>query len=74
RVTAAGPAGFEVETGGPTVVRQRYTRWWRSEGACLSRTPDGWTKVTPVQDGPVRVRAGFGPSDGPGCNEAIAGG
>ena len=30
RVTAALPNGFDVDTGGPTVVRQRYTRWWRS--------------------------------------------
>ena len=37
RVLAADPGGFEVETGGPTVVRQRYTRWWHSDDACLSR-------------------------------------
>ena len=24
------PNGFDVDTGGPTIVRQRYTRWWRS--------------------------------------------
>jgi len=74
RVLAAGPAGFEVESGGPTVVRQRYTRWWRSEGACVSRAPGGWTRVTPVGGSRVRVDAGFPMSDGPDCSEALAGG
>jgi hypothetical protein len=67
RVTAADPAGFEIETGGPTVVRQRYTRWWRSEGACVTRAPGGWTRVTPVRGGHVRVQAGFPSGDGPDC-------
>ena len=76
RVLRAGPAGFEVESGGPTVVRQRYTRYWRSDGACVSRAPGGWTKVTPVRRGPVRVHAGFGLGDpsGPRCPEVLAGG
>jgi hypothetical protein len=78
RVLAADPAGFEVETGGPTVVRQRYTRWWRSDGACVTEAPGGWTRVTPVRNGRVRVRAGFGLGDGrpdaPVCSEALAGG
>ena len=74
RVVRAGPNGFEVETGGPTVVRQRYTRWWRSEGACVSEAPGGWTRVTPVMGGPVRVRAGFGPASGPACADLLAGG
>jgi hypothetical protein len=60
RVLQAGPAGFEVESGGPTVVRQRYTRYWRSDGACLSRAPGGWTRVTPMRGGRVEVHAGFG--------------
>jgi hypothetical protein len=74
RVTAAGPAGFEVEAVGPTVVRQRYTRWWRSDSACVSRAPGGWTRVTPVRGSHVRVDAGFPMSDGPDCTEALAGG
>jgi hypothetical protein len=74
RVIAADPAGFELETAGPTVVRQRYTRWWSSEGACVSRAPGGWTRVTPVGGSRVRVRAGFPISDGPDCTEALAGG
>jgi hypothetical protein len=74
RVTAVDPGGFEVEAGGPTVVRQRYTRWWNSEGACVSRAPGGWTRVTPVGGSRVRVRAGFPMADGPDCAEALAGG
>ena len=74
RVLAADPAGFEVESGGPTVVRQRYTRWWRSEGACVSRAPGGWTRVTPVRGNRVRVDAGFPMTDGPDCADALAGG
>ncbi len=76
RVIAADPDGFEVETGGTTVVRQRYTRWWRSEGACVSRAPGGWTRVTPVRDGgaggAVSVRAGFPRGDGPDCAGSVA--
>jgi hypothetical protein len=56
------------------VVRQRYTRWWRSDGACVSEAPGGWTRVTPVTGGRVRVRAGFGPSSGPACADLLAGG
>jgi hypothetical protein len=74
RVTAADPAGFEVESGGPTVVRQRYTRWWNSDGACVSRAPGGWTRVTPVGGSRVRVHAGFPMTDGPECSDALAGG
>jgi hypothetical protein len=73
RVTAAGPNGFELESGGPTVVRQRYTRWWRSERACVSRAPGGWTQVTPVRGDRVRVEAGFPTGEGPDCPEALAG-
>ena len=74
RVVAADPARVELEAGGPTVVRQRYTRWWRSDGACVSRAPGGWTRVTPVTGRHVRVHAGFPMSDGPDCTEALAGG
>ena len=77
RVLAAGPAGFEVEAGGPTVVRQRYTRWWNSDGACVSRAPGGWTRVTPVGEvggSRIRVRAGFPMTDGPDCGDVVAGG
>jgi hypothetical protein len=73
RVIAADPGGFEVEAGGPTVVRQRYTRWWNSDGACVSRAAGGWTRVTPVSESRVRVHAGFPMSDGPDCTEAQVG-
>jgi hypothetical protein len=68
RVTAALPNGFDVDATGPTVVRQRYTRWWRSGGACVSRAPGGWTRVTPMGSSDhIRVRAGLRPGGGPKC-------
>jgi hypothetical protein len=73
-VTAADPSGFELEAGGPTVVRQRYTRWWSSDGACVSRAPGGWTRVIPIDGGRVRVHAGFPMGDEPDCSGALAGG
>ena len=74
RITAADPRGFEVESGGPTVVRQRYTRWWNSDGACVTRAPGDWTRVTPMRPGPVRVQAGFPMSGAPDCPKVVAGG
>jgi len=59
RVLAAGPEGFEVVAAGPTVVRQRYTPYWRAEGGCVRPAPGGWTAVEPYGAGPVRVRASF---------------
>jgi hypothetical protein len=73
RVTAALPNGFDVDAGGPTIVRQRYTRWWRSDAACVSEAPGGWTRVTPVRSGPVRVRAGLPTGHGPDCGKTLAG-
>lgn len=73
-VTAAEPDGFDVRTGGPTVVRQRYTPWWHADGACLSESAGGWTRVEPVARGVVRVRARLGASGGPPCTGALAGG
>jgi hypothetical protein len=72
RVLAADPGGFEIETGGTTVVRQRYTRWWHSDDACVSRAPGGWTRVTPVHSGLVRVHAGFPSGNGPDCSAVLA--
>jgi hypothetical protein len=60
RMVSAGPEGFEVVTDGRTIVRQRYTRYWRADGgACLSRAPGGWTEVSPEGTSIVRVRARF---------------
>jgi hypothetical protein len=72
RVTEVQPNGFDVDTHGPTVVRQRYTRWWRSGSACLTRAPGGWTRVTPVGSDHIEVRAGLGPGGGPDCAGAVA--
>ena len=54
RVTAAGPDGFEVEAGGPTVVRQRWTRWWRSDGRLRER---GARRLDARDAGPQRAGA-----------------
>jgi hypothetical protein len=59
RITAAGPNGFDVEAAAPTVVRQRFTPYWRADGACVTRAADGWTQVAPTRKGAVRVRARF---------------
>jgi len=59
RITAAAPDGFSVRTSGPTVVRQRWTRYWHADGARLSEAPGGWTRVAPERPGPIRVRARF---------------
>jgi hypothetical protein len=72
RITVALPNGFDVDTRGPTVVRQRYTRWWRSGDACVTRAPGGWTRITPVGSDHVRVRAGLRPGGGPDCSAALA--
>jgi hypothetical protein len=72
RITAALPNGFDVDTSRPTVVRQRYTRWWRSSTACVSRAPGGWTRVVPVESDHVSVRAGLDPGRGPDCPHALA--
>jgi hypothetical protein len=74
RVTAAGPTSFDVvTTASPTVVRQRFTPYWRSDGACVTRTADGWTRVAPVRAGAVQVRARFRLGrDGRGCSDVLA--
>jgi hypothetical protein len=60
RVTAAGPDGFDVVAARPTVVRQRFTPYYRADGGCVTATADGWTKVAPSGTGAVKVRARFG--------------
>jgi hypothetical protein len=44
----------------PTVVRYRYTKYWSTSGACVSRAPGGWTRVAPDAPGVVLVQARFG--------------
>jgi hypothetical protein len=61
RVTATRPDGFDVVAARPTVVRQRFTPWYRATGARLTPTADGWTRVAPARPGiAVEVRARFG--------------
>jgi len=59
RVVAAGPEGFDVVTDHRTVVRQRYTPYWRATGGCVRPAPGGWTEVDPHGPARVRVRAAF---------------
>jgi hypothetical protein len=60
RMLAVGPNWFMVDARKPTVVRYRYTPYWTTTGACVSRAPGGWTRVVPEQDGVVMVQARFG--------------
>jgi hypothetical protein len=61
RVLATRPDGFDLVASRPTVVRQRWTRYWHAAGACLSATPGGWTRVAPRDPhGTIHVRASFG--------------
>jgi hypothetical protein len=59
-VLATGPNWFEVDATRPTVVRQRYTPYWSTNGACLRRAPGGWTEIDPAAgSGVLVVRARF---------------
>lgn len=61
KVLAAGPNWFMVDTEGSTTVRYRYTRYWSTSDACLSRGPDGWTRIEPLEGSRVvLVQAKFG--------------
>jgi len=59
QMLAAGPSWFEVDTRRPTIVRQRYTRYWEAPGACVKRAPGGWTEVDPGSSQIVLVEARF---------------
>ena len=60
KLLAAGPNWFMVDAERPTLVRYRYTRYWSTTDACLSRAPGGWTRVEPLEGGVVLVQAKFG--------------
>jgi hypothetical protein len=60
KMLGAGPTWFEIDARKPTVVRQRYTRYWSTRGACLRRAPGGWTEVDPGDSGVILVQARFG--------------
>jgi hypothetical protein len=76
KVIGAGPTWFEVDTRRPTVVRQRYTRYWWTQGACVRKAPGGWTEVDPSDSGVVLVEARFGiePGPGRGCKQQVRAG
>ena len=60
-----GRNGFAVETSSPepVTVRMRWTSYFTVEAgsACLSRAPGGWTRVTALRPGTVRVGTRFTP-------------
>src|SRR3954451_16185473 len=60
RLLAVGPNWFMVDARKPTVVRYRYTPYWSTTDACVSRAPGGWTRVAPQRAGVVMVQARFG--------------
>jgi hypothetical protein len=61
RLLAAGPNWFMLDATKTTVVRYRYTKYWSTSDACLSRAEDGWTEVEPRDEGGViLVQARFG--------------
>ncbi len=76
KVVAAGPSWFEVDTRKPTIVRQRYTRYWSTRGACVRRAPGGWTEVDPGDSGVILVQARFGIDNRSdrGCKEQLRAG
>jgi hypothetical protein len=57
---AAGPNWFMVHASKPTVVKFRYTPYWVTTNACVSRAPGGWTRVEPEEPGVLMVQARFG--------------
>ena len=57
---AAGPNWFMLNAAKPTVVKYRYTPYWSTTNACVSRAPGGWTRVEPQQPGVLMVQARFG--------------
>jgi hypothetical protein len=76
RILGAGPTWFEVDAHKPTVVRQRYTRYWSTRGACVRKAPGGWTEVDPGDSGVILVQARFGidKRSDRGCKEQLSAG
>lgn len=60
KLLAAGPNWFMVDASKPTVVKYRYTPYWSTTNACVSRAPGGWTRVEPEEPGVLIVQARFG--------------
>jgi hypothetical protein len=60
KLLAAGPNWFMVDAKHTTVVRYRFTPYWWTTQACVTRAPGGWTRVEPLEPGVVLVQARFG--------------
>ncbi len=60
---------------GSLLVRVHYTRYWAatSGDACVSRAPGGWTQVSVLRAGPVRIAARFSLSAALGQGGSCAG-
>jgi hypothetical protein len=76
KMIGAGPTWFEVDAHRPTVVRQRYTPYWSTRGACVRKAPGGWTEVDPGSSRVVLVEARFGIDrrENAACKQLAAGG
>jgi hypothetical protein len=72
---AADRFTLDFARAGTSVVRLRFTRFWRAGGACVERAPGGFTEVRVGRPGPVTVSARLdlgglvGPGGG-GCRGA----
>ena len=78
-VTALNPYSVELRFARPGVstVRVRFSPYWRPEGAaaggaCVSRAPGGWTRVSSRRAGPLGLGISFSPArigaSGPRCS------
>lgn len=67
--------GLRFAAAGASIVRLHYTRYWSSArgGACVTRAPGGWTRVSVKRPGEVAVAASFSLGRGLGLAGACAG-
>jgi hypothetical protein len=65
RLVRIGPQSFTLDARkpGPTLVRVRYTPYWRvkSGAGCVARAGGGWTVVRAARAGTIGVEAAFDP-------------
>ena len=55
-LVSAGPASLTVDVpAGDTLVRVRYSRWLKADGARLARGPGGWTILRTSDAGRYRI-------------------
>ena len=59
RVTAVAPTGLTLRFARPgrSLVRARYTPFWRDRDLCVRKAPGDWTEVTSARAGTVRLSA-----------------